>query len=444
MSTRAAVIGGGISGLASALLLARQGERVVLYETDAAPGGLGSTFVYDGRSYEKFYHCLLPGDGALLQLLNSIGLEKSIDWRDVGMGFMENRRIYPMNGPADILRFAPLSMIERLRLGLFGLRARRGGAESELDAISVRDWICTLAGAGVYNKLFKTLLEAKLGEGAGGIPALWLSSRIQREKSNNTERKGYIPGGYRAIVAAVVAELERLGVKIRAQSPVESLSLEGGGVAVTPRGEAGELYDRAVVAAPFIEFQRLVAGIPEARAAASLKLDYQGVVNSVFFLKKQLTPHYWLPIVNSGAGAQGLVELTNLVPTSATGGLHVAYLLNYTHRNGAFYNKSESELAESYRKDLVSLFAEAEGAIVDQFVFKAPFVEPIWPLGYSKLRPPVEAVAGKIYLVTTAQVYPRVNAWNSCCEVAGEMAGAYARAPRPAVVASRRQGGGEA
>lgn len=438
MGASLAIVGGGISGLASALALSGRGERVVLYESSGAPGGLGSTFEFAGLSFEKFYHCLLPGDDALLRLLKSIGLHTQVRWREVGMGFMDNHKIYSMNGPLDILRFSPLSISERLRLGLFGLRARRTGPRAELDAISVRDWICKLGGEGVYNNIFKTLLEAKLGEAAAGIPALWLASRIHREKSNNTEKKGYVPGGYRTIIAAMVKELERRGVEIRTHCTVERMVAESADIAVEQRGGGRELYDRVVVAAPYVEFQKLTAGIPAARAATNLQLDYQGVINSVFFLKRPLTRHYWLPIVKSGAVAQGLVELSNLVPAGEMGGHHVAYLLNYTHRNGQLYQKSDAELRELYKRDLLTLFPEAAGSIVEQFVFKAPFVEPIWPLNYSKKRPPVEIIPGKLYLVSTAQVYPQVNAWNSCCEVAEEMAGAFSASAAANSVAAAR------
>jgi len=47
-----------------------------------------------------------------------------------------------------------------------------------------------------------------------------------------------------------------------------------------------------------------------------------------------------------------------------------------------------------------------------RFVFKAPFVEPIFTKGYLKQRPPESLVPGRIYLSTTAQLYPTVTAWN--------------------------------
>ena len=51
--------------------------------------------------------------------------------------------------------------------------------------------------------------------------------------------------------------------------------------------------------------------------------------------------------------------------------------------------------------------------LVDVRVFKAPFVEPIYPLGYSDLKPEINDERSPVFLATSAQVYPRITAWNS-------------------------------
>ena len=42
-------------------------------------------------------------------------------------------------------------------------------------------------------------------------------------------------------------------------------------------------------------------------------------------------------------------------------------------------------------------------------------------LNYKRLAPPMRILPGRLYLACTAQVYPRVNSWNSCCEVVEDM-----------------------
>jgi hypothetical protein len=51
-------------------------------------------------------------------------------------------------------------------------------------------------------------------------------------------------------------------------------------------------------------------------------------------------------------------------------------------------------------------------------VFRAPFVEPLYSLGYEKRKPPHELVPGRVFLANTAQIYPDVTSWNSSVGVA--------------------------
>ena len=53
-------------------------------------------------------------------------------------------------------------------------------------------------------------------------------------------------------------------------------------------------------------------------------------------------------------------------------------------------------------------------------VFRAPFVEPVWPVNYLADRPAAQISGSKVFLATTAQAYPRVNAWNTMVEIASE------------------------
>jgi len=115
--------------------------------------------------------------------------------------------------------------------------------------------------------------------------------------------------------------------------------------------------------------------------------------------------------------AQGVIEMSNLVPLERSNGLYVTYLINYTHRTSELFRRSDEEIFALYRRDLESLFPKAGRTVVDQFVFRAPFVEPMWTLGYQDARPPHSVIPGRLYLSCTAQLYPRVNSWNSCCEV---------------------------
>jgi protoporphyrinogen oxidase len=421
MSLGVAVIGGGISGLASAARAAGLGMRVTLFEGDADLGGLGTTFPWRDRHLERFYHCVLPTDRELIRWIHEVGLGHQLMWKHVAMGFTYRRRRYSLSTPLDLLRFDPLSLGERLRLGLMGLRARRSGDDPGLDDVTAESWVRRHAGDRVFEVLWKPLLEAKIGDGYPAIPALWLTSRLAREKNAGPEIKGCLAGGYRSLIDAFADHLRARDVTIRMNTRVAAIERSGEGMALVLEGGGREEYDLVVSTLPLVQFQAMTRSLGLDPAIAGLDLDYQGVISGIFLTEKPLTRYYWMPVVDSGLTAQGLVEMSNLVPLERANGLHVNYLMNYTHRRGPLFAKPDDELLALYRADLEALFPEASRTIVDQYLFRAPYVEPIWSLQYSRRRPPTRVIPGRLYLACTAQVYPEINSWNSCCNVVERM-----------------------
>lgn len=422
MAQTAAVIGGGISGLASAVRLARLGFTVTLYEGETFLGGLGTTFPWRGGHLERFYHCILPNDDALLAHIRELGLGDTLLWRETRMGFMYQRKTYPLNTPMDLLRFSPLSFVERLRMGLMGIRARTHGLNPALDDVTAADWIRGMVGDRAFDVLWKPLLSAKIGDHYPALPALWLSSRMNREKNTKAEQKGCLRGGYRSLIDAFERRLREAGATLRLGVRAAAIEREAGGrMAVVLESGDRAAYDLVVATSPLPLFQRMTRSLGLDPRLADLKLDYQGVVSGVFLTREALTPYYWMPWVDSGATSQGAIEMSNLVPLERSDGLHVNYLVNYTHRDSALFQMSDADLLALYRRDLETLYPGAAAGIEETFLFRAPFVEPIWTVGYRQVRPPVTVIPGRLYLACTAQVYPRVNSWNSCCEVVEEM-----------------------
>jgi len=421
MPLHAAIIGGGISGLASALAISDLGHRVTLFEGDDDLGGLGTTFAWRDTHLEKFYHCVLPDDAALLARIQSLGLDSSMLWRETAMGFMYQKRIWPMNTAKDILTFGPLTILERLAMGLMGVRAKFNGLSPKLDDITAEEWIRGMVGDRCFEVLWKPLLSAKIGDHYAALPALWLGSRMNREKSTGPERKGCLTGGYRSLIDAFAARLRERGADVRLGTRIDGIEAEGERMAVAVAGGGREVFDFVVCTSPLTAFQRMTRSLPLPNGLAELKLDYQGVVSAVFLTEKPLTHYYWMPWVDSGATSQGVIEMSNLVPLSRSHGLHVNYLVNYTHRDSELFQLPDDQLVARYTQDMQRLFPEVAKGIVETHVFRAPYVEPIWTTGYSQRRPPTSVIPGKLYLACTAQVYPRVNSWNSCCDVVDGM-----------------------
>lgn len=411
---RVAVVGGGITGLASAYRLAQMGASVTLFEAANECGGLGGSFEHQGASLEKFYHCMLPSDRFLLPLLEELGIRDRVYWGPSSFGYLSRGRVFPLNSPADLLRFGPLTPLQRIRVGLTAVLGKLASSDG-LDDISVSEWLSKTSGKPAFDTFWRPLLRAKFGEHYGEVPAMWFWTRFHREKGENEEVKGYIRGGYRTIVNALVHAIRRSGGKIVLQAGVDGIDLNGLGEPMVLRGERRETFDRVIVATPFVTFRDSLArgNVRRALPPTADDLDLQGVVNTVLVTTKPLSEHYWTAAVDADLPFQGIVEPSTLVRPEDRGGHSLLHLMNYTHRRSELFHQDDETIGAAMEQALLRIFPHyPREAIVARRVFRAPYVEPLLTLGYRKKVPPMELINGRVFLATTSQVYPDITAWN--------------------------------
>jgi protoporphyrinogen oxidase len=182
--------------------------------------------------------------------------------------------------------------------------------------------------------------------------------------------------------------------------------------------------DQVVSTLPLPQLRQLADDDLAARLP-TVRLPYQGVVNALFFLRRPLAGHYWTPVVRSGTEFDGVVEMSALAGTGPYGGRHLAYVMRYTDRESALYQEDNDGIAARWTTQLRTLYSGlplTDDDIDEVHVFKAPFVEPVYPLGYLAQRPPVELPGTPVLLATTAHVYPEVTSWNSSVRLANHVA----------------------
>lgn len=418
-----AVIGGGISGLASALFLARAGFQVTVYEASDQFGGLGTFFRHEGRTFERFYHCILPTDSELMSLIRLLGIEHQVYFRNTSFGIHKNGVTYPLNNALDLLRFSPLSFTDRLRLGVTGLAARFYSSEG-LDMVTAKDWLTRLSGEKAFRQFWKPMLRAKFGDGYRQVPALWFWTRFHREKSGVREMKGYIHGGYKFLIDTLVSQLWKHGVKLHLGARVEGLDLNDKGSPVITIDQRVKAFDQVVFTSPLPVLRQVATS---ERMAPWLRqidhtIDGQGVVNVVVILKRALSPYYWIANVGDDLPFQGTVETTRLMEAHDAGYYHLVYLLNYVHRSAALFSRDDETIRQEYLAGLQRMYPDLLASdILESYVFRAPFVETLYTPGYLQKKPPKELIPGRVYLGTASQMYPQVTSWNGAVSIAKEI-----------------------
>ena len=188
-------------GMTLAHRLAEAGQKVTIYESASELGGLASAWELDGISWDRHYHVTLLSDSHLRDLLGTLNLDDEMKWVETRTGFYMGGKLYSMSNSVEFLKFPPLSLIGKFRLGATIAYAARVKNWKRLESIPVADWLTKLSGKNVFEKMWRPLLRAKLGENyqhasAAFIWAIIARMYAARRSGLKKEMFGYLPGGY--------------------------------------------------------------------------------------------------------------------------------------------------------------------------------------------------------------------------------------------------------
>jgi protoporphyrinogen oxidase len=421
MSTKVIIVGGGISGLAAAHQLLEEGLRVTLLEGSDQLGGLCTSFQYEDLWIDKFYHCIMSTDEYLLNLIEKVGLADELYWKQTGMGFIVSGVHYPFNTPTDLLKFRAISLHDRVRMGLISLLFRQLGKGKDLDNITTEAFLTKYFGGEIWKRVLAPLFRSKFGDHAGDLPALYVWQRLGRER--NIAKRGYLRCGLKGLIDTIQTSIQERGGTVRLNTPVKAITNSRSQMEVRLlNGE--ELYaDWVISTVPMPLFKSLTKGSSLERKYKDPRAAVQGVVNAIFFLSRPLEGYYWIPVVDSKTTFDGIVEMSSLINQVQFGGRYVAYLVKYCDKNSELFQKSDEHIISKWTHELLQLYKHLplrEQEILDVRIFKSPFVEPVYPLGYMAKKPDFQVGDSHLILANTAQVYPNITCLNSSVRLVQE------------------------
>jgi protoporphyrinogen oxidase len=236
------IVGAGLTGLAAAAAMVRNGVIPLVIEKDDTFGGLAKSFQFDGQVFDAGVHFFRwPSDLELRRFLETI-LQ---DLRAKNIRFvlnLKNRKISPQPGFVNFIKYP---------IGLkIGLLKRRSKATGDLSLLSEKlksgygDWL--------YNNFFEGYLEKKIPIlNKENVHSDWWSNKNQRDefnefilpdKSHDPEIKSahrnvksmlrslvsghnnpayYHPGGIGEIANRLESYISRNGVKILFNTEIE-------------------------------------------------------------------------------------------------------------------------------------------------------------------------------------------------------------------------------
>ncbi len=432
------IVGGGILGLALGQNLLKQGLGVRIWERGKELGGLMgriSLTELGNVAVDRYYHAILSSDRTLMTLMSELGLSSHLRMTTTKMGFYHGGTTYPMSTPIDFLRFPPLSILDRARLALTILAAKRVQNWRELEQQPVLEWLARLGGKGPVEHIWKPLLRAKFDSGFETIPATYIWSRLVRttsshQKGSAKEQMCYLTGGYMLLVEALARDIQRRGGQINLGATVEQVRIvHNRVVGLAVNGD--ELSSDGVVLALQTPIARRL--LPPDAAAINQRWskleEYLGIVCMLLVLRRSLTPYYTLNITDERIPFTGVIETTNLIDRQYTGGYHLVYLPKYVSAHSPYTRMDDTTLQETFLGFLRQMFPDLHNDdIAAVRIGRERYVEPLHPVGATDLIPPIVSDVPGLYLANNAQIYPQLTNGESVVAYAGQAAMEIARA----------------
>ena len=463
MSKNIAIIGSGFLGLTLALRLSEAGNRVTVFESAPEIGGLASAWQIGGVVWDRHYHVTLLSDSFTRKIVEEIGLGGEFNWVETKTGFYTDARLVSMSNALEFLRFPPLGLISKFRLGATIFFASRVKDWKRLEKISVEDWLTKLSGKKTFEKMWRPLLEAKLGEAYKETSAAFIWATIQRmyaarNSGMKKEMFGYVRGGYARVLEKFGAFLSEKGVEIRLNSKVSEIvkdgekfevkltekperrgarkaidrqvSVNGNGLkmkkeramAAVASGYSGfqisnfklnnenrkpkteDLFDKVILTCPSSVAAKICPQLTETEKKKLENIKYQGIVCASVLMKKSLS-NFYVTNITDETPFTGIIEMSAMVDKKEFGGNALVYLPKYVAPDDELFEKSDAEIEGTFLTALEEMYPHFTRK--DVLAFKISRVRQVFPLpvlNYSENLPAMKTSLENLFVVNSAHI----------------------------------------
>ena len=438
MTQSTAIVGGGILGMTLALRLAQAGQRVTLFEAGSHLGGLADAWQLGDVTWDRHYHVTLLSDIHWRRVLAELKLEQDMQWVETKTGFFTDGQLTSMSNTLEFLKFPPLGLLDKLRLGgtIFYASKLRDG--KRLESIPVATWLRKLSGKRAFEKIWLPLLRAKLGENYIHTSAAFIWATIARmyaarKTGLKKEMFGYLPGGYARILEHFETLLHAAGVDVRTNHALERVeshpnisrhalasgSIDGepdasacrlmsssnNGVQLSFRDRPAETFDRVVLTTPAPIISKACPDLTDDEHRRFNGLRYQGIVCASLLLKKPLAKYYVTNITDDWVPFTAVIEMTTLVDPAEFGGRTLAYLPKYVSPDDPLFEVSDEDLRTSFTAALKRMYPHFEESDVEAFrVSRVRHVVSLSTLNYSDNLPPMKTSLPGVFAVNSAHI----------------------------------------
>ena len=439
MPRRVAIVGAGVAGLVAGRELLRAGFAVTLFDRWPDVGGQASAFdLGNGVWIDRYYHHLFQSDSDMIALHDEL-LPGDLEWHRSSVSIWARGRTWPFVSPTDLLRYGPLPLIDRLRLGTAVLRLSARTDWEAMDDVSALEWLRGACGERAVDSVWTPLMLGKFGAHADRIPLAWLWSKITlRRRLRGTgaakEALGYPRRSFRAICVALADDIRARGGEIVVDREVLAVRADGEGYALdcagpgayrVPPGSAERAHEARADLVLFTTPTFITRRLTEWPDDIARRLDdwsYETAVVLLLELRRPFSDAYWINVADTAVPFLGLVEHTNLVPADRYPARYL-YVSNYVHADDPLARLGTDDLLRHYLAALRAMNpAFDERDMMRHWSFREEAAQPVPRVGNRHRMIPFTTPRRGLYIANTTQIYPEDRGTNYSARLGRQVA----------------------
>lgn len=445
-----------------AMRLADAGHKVTIFESAGEIGGLASVWEIGDIVWDKHYHVVLASDRHTRNIIEEIGLGDEFRWVETKTGFYTDGELISMSDTMEFLKFPPLDLISKLRLGATIFYASKVKNWKRLEKITVEKWLTRLSGKQTFEKIWKPLLKAKLGEAYKETAASFIWATIQRMYSARNsgmkrEMFGYVRGGYARVLERFGEVLLEKGVEVRLNSRIETIErLESGKIHVAtasarrnkdikptvvrqktkyasfqastavapgfsgaflseprttdrtvvnfPDDRTASYFDKVIITSPSHAAAKMLPQVDKREEEMLSDIRYQGIVCASVMMKCSLS-NFYVTNITDDTPFTGIIEMSAIVDKKEFNRNALVYLPRYVAPDHPLFDKTDDEIEHYFLNALERMYPHFRRKDVVAFkVSKVRQVFPIPVLRYHESLAPMRSSVESVFVVNSSHI----------------------------------------
>jgi protoporphyrinogen oxidase len=219
------------------------------------------------------------------------------------------------------------------------------------------------------------------------------------------EELGYIEGGSITLVEALTRAIAARGGVMRLGLPARRVVANDGHVTGVEAGEELFPCEAVISTVPTPYVGALVPDLPPASRAAYDAIANIGVTCLVLKLRRSVTPHFWVNIIDPDMPIPGIIEFSNLRPVGD--GETVVFVPYYMPTTNPLWTRPDDVFVAEAMTCLKRINPAVENSdLIAAHVGRLKHAQPVCPPGFLARIPPVQTPIAGLQIADTCFYYP--------------------------------------